>query len=178
MEFVVSCSCGRKMTVTEGSAGARITCDCGRLVQVPKLRELRERSGGTFLGPSPEFILEQRLLHRDLEPTRCLNCGGSEYDKYRCTVTCVTARVRDRGDVSWSFFILGILLGLIVLFRHRDEREYGRDIILPLPVGLCSNCRGKVVGRDDIKELLCQVRDYKNLLEKYPEAHLSLVKSS
>lgn len=45
MEFTVSCSCGRVQTVSEGSAGARIACDCGQTVDVPSLTQLRKQAG-------------------------------------------------------------------------------------------------------------------------------------
>ena len=41
MEYRLPCECGRKVTVTESSAGSSVPCDCGRLVAVPALSELR-----------------------------------------------------------------------------------------------------------------------------------------
>jgi hypothetical protein len=41
MEHELACTCGRRVTVSEGAAGASITCTCGSAIQVPSLDELR-----------------------------------------------------------------------------------------------------------------------------------------
>src|SRR5262245_24384825 len=43
MHVPLSCQCGKRVLVTEGSAGATLPCECGRSIQVPPLGELRRR---------------------------------------------------------------------------------------------------------------------------------------
>ena len=45
MDFPVRCECGRVITVSAGSAGARFPCVCGQTVEVPSLGALRQSIG-------------------------------------------------------------------------------------------------------------------------------------
>jgi hypothetical protein len=38
------CECGRQVALTEGAAGARVQCACGRTLRVPSLSELRRQA--------------------------------------------------------------------------------------------------------------------------------------
>ena len=40
-KYLVECSCGNKLPVELGQAGGQVTCACGKLVDVPPLRQLR-----------------------------------------------------------------------------------------------------------------------------------------
>jgi hypothetical protein len=43
MRFILSCNCGKTVTVSEGDAGASIDCaTCGRTIEIPSLGDLRE----------------------------------------------------------------------------------------------------------------------------------------
>ena len=39
MEYVVACTCGNVLPVSEAMAGSSLTCSCGRTVPVPSLSE-------------------------------------------------------------------------------------------------------------------------------------------
>ena len=43
MEFLIACECGQSITVSEGKAGSRVQCSCGRLTPVPSLSALRSQ---------------------------------------------------------------------------------------------------------------------------------------
>jgi hypothetical protein len=43
MGYWLRCECGQELPVGEGAAGGVLTCACGRAVQVPSLRELRNQ---------------------------------------------------------------------------------------------------------------------------------------
>src|SRR5262245_24805306 len=45
MEYTLQCTCGAQVAVDEGSAGAMLPCDCGKILAVPSLHELRQSSG-------------------------------------------------------------------------------------------------------------------------------------
>jgi hypothetical protein len=42
----VDCECGNRLAVNEGMAGALVKCGCGRTINMPSLRELRNGGGG------------------------------------------------------------------------------------------------------------------------------------
>src|SRR5262245_40184910 len=45
MEYTLQCTCGAQVAVDEGSAGAMLPCNCGKILAVPSLHELRQSSG-------------------------------------------------------------------------------------------------------------------------------------
>lgn len=48
MQYLLPCECGQKIPLSTGQAGDTLTCECGRTVTAPKLREMR------LLEPAPE----------------------------------------------------------------------------------------------------------------------------
>ncbi len=40
--YLLPCSCGKKVPVDAGQAGAKVTCDCGQQLAVPTFRALKE----------------------------------------------------------------------------------------------------------------------------------------
>src|SRR5262245_157445 len=46
MEFPLRCDCGKELVATDGMAGMRIACACGREVRVPSLGEMRRQGPG------------------------------------------------------------------------------------------------------------------------------------
>jgi hypothetical protein len=59
MEYPVVCECGHTLRVTAGSAGSRLECQCGRVVDVPALHQLRGAAGEVDV--SPELMVEALL---------------------------------------------------------------------------------------------------------------------
>jgi hypothetical protein len=53
MDFNVRCECGIPLLISEGAAGARVPCDCGRTVIIPSLDELRKQAGVRPPDPNP-----------------------------------------------------------------------------------------------------------------------------
>jgi hypothetical protein len=62
----------------------------------------------------------------------------------------------------------------IWLREPEEEREYGRDKIYPLPLPVCSACRPKLNGAAAIKASLNKVQEYQMLLDKFPDAKVSV----
>lgn len=42
MQYLLTCECGRKLTVTKSQAGQSVSCECGKQVAVPTLRAMTE----------------------------------------------------------------------------------------------------------------------------------------
>jgi hypothetical protein len=76
MNPAVPCECGESVSVTEGDAGGRLTCRCGRTVVVSSLRELRRQAGVPAKELAPELVLEAMLLTGKLpEEEECVLCS-------------------------------------------------------------------------------------------------------
>jgi hypothetical protein len=67
MSYLLSCDCGKHVSVTEGSAGAALKCECGRTISVPSLRQLRQLpredelpSASSKVGFAPSESVESR----------------------------------------------------------------------------------------------------------------------
>jgi Domain of unknown function (DUF1922) len=58
MEAQLRCQCGQTLVVSQGAAGAKVSCRCGRSVAVPSLRELRRRAAAESAVPSPELVVK------------------------------------------------------------------------------------------------------------------------
>jgi len=62
--FLLPCECGHKLEVTAAQAGQRLTCACGRGIDVPTLRGLQslERTGGDTAPAPRRWGARQGLL--------------------------------------------------------------------------------------------------------------------
>jgi hypothetical protein len=53
MRYLLPCECGRKLPVSASQAGDTLTCECGRSVTAPKLRDLRQLEPTADAEPAP-----------------------------------------------------------------------------------------------------------------------------
>jgi hypothetical protein len=61
MDFEIACSCGKRLTVTDGMAGTNTLCGCGRTVAVPALSDLRRGAlRGESISAPPSSPLPSR----------------------------------------------------------------------------------------------------------------------
>jgi hypothetical protein len=136
------------------------------------------------VSPSPELAVEALLLAGRLpEEDHCVLCGVATDRAVCCRTECERAYVRDGGPPLWyrllTFFGLfhspfGWLEAAVVLSTPRQEREWGKDRIFPLPLRVCDACRQQLTSPEAVKGALCRVPLYRRLLEKYPAATVSL----
>ena len=148
MDFIVSCQCGRQEQVFEGSAGARLICECGRTIDVPNLAQLRASAGLPPIEPSLDEQVRTLLASGELPPAQCIGCGGSG-DRISYNAECETAYIEGTGGISTaSAMILGLAFGWIVfLSENRGGRMRGRDTYIPVPVRVCAHCRTTLLRR-------------------------------
>src|SRR5262245_45140203 len=175
MNFRVDCPCGRKVTVSERSAGARVACACGQEVRVPALHELRKSVGLPPYPISPELELEHMLVRGEAAAQGpCARCGQDTEAVEQLLVRYGERSVAGGGDDTYrrlvAFFLLG-LLGLLLFWRKR-ERQFTNEYHLPLH--LCPACRPRVRGDRAVRECLRRVDVYDRLLEKHPYAEVRL----
>ncbi len=176
MEFPVDCECGARMMVREGQAGAKRSCECGRIVKVPPLHELRRSIGMSPHLLSPELVIEHLAFKGELPRCRTCACCGSETDQHIFVVTeCERAQVQDDTRFHWLMLLAGFW-GIIfsLALRGQDRREYGKDKIYTLPLTVCPECQCDLRGERQLKEALRHVPEYNRLLNKFPDALVRL----
>jgi hypothetical protein len=177
MDFLINCACGKTVTVTEAAAGGTIPCPCGRALSVPALKELRLQAGLPPYNISPEAEIEYLLPAGRLPGTKtCVCCGSQTDDSVQILTECEKTWVRGSGGFSWATLLVTWLFFPIALFYRepREEREYGRDKIYSLPLPICRECQPTLRGRKTIKKCLHKIQPYSRLLEKFPDATLTV----
>ncbi len=179
MDFRVYCRCGLYQIVTEAAAEGSIDCPCGLVVAVPTLREMRVQAGLPPFQISPEKVIEHLLLAGQLPGSKsCVQCATQTDNCIQVCVECERAW-KDGQGVSWSTVIVAVLFGwLFAYWAHAHERatarEYGDDKIYVLPLPVCSGCQPTLRGRKKLKQALSSISEHSQLLEKYPDAQLTL----
>ena len=173
MEYPVSCICGITIHVPEGAGGTQARCSCGRSVAVPRLSELRElaRRSPEF----PELIIEDLLKEGRLPAdSACLRCGEETDTIYSVLAECERARYGPPGCMVLPITWVTILFGTVVYRVTKPVWLEGRDVLLRLPLRLCTGCARWMCAAGAFKEVMRRVPVYKQLLQKYPAAKVSL----
>lgn len=150
MDFLIACECGEQFRVSEWSAGARLPCRCGRTVAVPSSMELRASAGLPEIDiPLKEQVLA-RLKSGELPPPDCLECGTGAAEVTPFVAECERAYKKKSADHHLSGMLVMAMSGAILgfmgmfLFRRTSVELLGRDTIIPVPAGLCPQCRGRL----------------------------------
>jgi hypothetical protein len=180
MEVRIDCPCGEQVIVTDASAGATLTCTCGRPISVPSTPALRVAAGLPPYDYSPEQVIEHLLATGRLPGTNvCIHCGFETDQILEAYTECETQYRSDAGMPVWFTVVTGIFLPLsplLHLFRS-DEGEvrwHGRDTKFLLPVPACEHCQGLLRRRKLLKKCMQQIPEYRRLLEKFPQARVKL----
>jgi hypothetical protein len=178
VQIKLDCECGKNFFVREADAGVLLRCQCGRSLEVPSLHELRRLAGLPPPGLRPEVVVETLLLAGKLpEEQHCVVCATPTEGVLCCTTECEWATVIS-GRPWWayvlSFLTFGWVGALVLLATSRDEQEWGKDRIFPLPLRVCDHCKGRLNGTKERKAALSQVPIYRALLEKYPKARITV----
>jgi hypothetical protein len=180
MNLSILCECGESVSVTEGDAGSRVTCRCGRTVVVPSFRELRRQAGVPVSKPTPEMALEALLLAGKLpEEEECVLCSEVTSGCATCLVDCERAYVSD-GRPHWlvwvAFYLAFGWIGALLVWATRSEgTEWGKDRAFRLPLRICDRCRPRLHESGALRRALRDVPLYRQLLAKYPRATISLI---
>ena len=179
MNFEVKCACGKVATVTEGSANAVIMCSCGKSIEVPSLRQLRQQAGLSAFAIAPELVLESMLTRGELPAERdCLLCGAQVASIRRFHVICERSWEKKTGDSRVASGLLAVLTTIffgwwVYIRKQREVRQLGRDTQFTLPVRMCDHCAADVRDRQGMVRVLSEVPVYRQLLDKFPNAEIS-----
>ena len=179
MDFRIDCQCGAHITVTEGSAGATLTCACGRRLSVPSLPALRVAAGLTPEVLGPEQIVARLLAAGKLPGTKdCIGCGF-ETDQIVDVLTECETQYRTSSEMPlWLCVILSVIsLPFALLFSRGGETQWhGRDTSFVLPVPVCEQCQRRLRRRKLLKQCMRRIPVYGPLLDKFPWARVTLRK--
>jgi hypothetical protein len=171
MDFLVPCECGAPTRVSEGSAGAKIPCACGRTITVPPLHVLRAEIGlSPYPGVSPEMAVERLLAAGRLPADHfCVGCGRETDQVAQVRAECERAVVRG-GGFSWATLLLSWLFLPVIIFQGDEPQEYGQDKVYWLPLVLCEGCQRAAQDRGTLWDYFQRVPLYRELLMKFPSA--------
>ncbi len=177
--FRVDCSCGRYLSVGEGAAGAKLQCECGRTVNVPGLNALLAQAELPLHRPSPELVIGHMIAAGEL-PGRdtCVVCGGVTTDVAWILAECERVYVSRSGLPVWFQVLLQVLFspfGFIV-WQRQETYVHGSDTILQVPLRVCGKCQQRLRSQQMIKRYLQETPVYAELLEKFPETKLQIIK--
>jgi hypothetical protein len=177
MEFSLNCPCGNWVTVTEAAADGTVQCPCGRTMSVPPLKEMRLRAGLPAYNISPERMIEHLLASGELPGTRtCAQCGLDTEEMIQVMTECERGWTHRTGGTPWLALILTRLFWPITVWIREsvEEREYGQDKMYPLPLPVCEKCQSNLRGPAAIKQCLHKIPEYSRLLNKYPDARVTI----
>src|SRR5260370_11128712 len=157
MDFRIQCSCGLAMTVSEAAAGGEVRCACGQTVRIPEWSELRVRAGLPPYNISPELLIENMLIKRELPfDDKCIKCEEPTDRIIHVLTKCERVWVKDSSGGTWASVFAVLFFGIwgVLAMQRREEKTYGRDKIYSLPLRICPACQQTLRSQRDIKLFL------------------------
>jgi hypothetical protein len=175
--YPVPCACGATLDVPGSAAGTAVTCRCGRSVEVPSLAALKSAAGQPVL--SADLELQHLVARRALPLERdCVLCSVPTDHAVPISVVC--ERPEETGHVPvWQQLLL-MWVSIVLWAAHMASRRHevhGRDVAFHLPVRVCEPCGVGLSGTAALRDALARTPVYDRLLQKYPHARLSRVRS-
>jgi hypothetical protein len=178
--FFVECVCGRYVGVTAGMAGTEAACECGHVLPVPGLSELRRKAGHEPYGDDAVVLIRRALAERDSLPgDNCVGCGSSTQQSLVCVAECERPARERRGCARHliAFVSLPFYLFAEMTERWRKEELHGRETVLHIPITVCRNCRARIAGVQHgqaLRAVVERVPEFRRLLEQYPNTELTI----
>jgi hypothetical protein len=174
--YSVQCGrCGRRIGVTAGIAGTEIICQCGHSVPIPLLSDLRRQSGKGGYGEDAKTVIGRLLSGNESLPGNyCVGCHKSTAEKIVCLAE---YDVSDSGRLNPLQSAINYIKARIGRLRGKEPPAPRRGAAIRLPVTLCNECLAankELRHAWALRTLLKRVPAYKQLLDEYPRAKLSL----
>jgi hypothetical protein len=156
MDYSIRCECGHEIVVSEGAAGVRLPCDCGRIVDIPSLGALRKSIGLPAVDVPLEIEVWSRLESGELPPPQCVGCG-KDAEPISYVAECEQVDELTSHDkwplVQGLVFAMGLLANsLVFAYRINGQDEtvtatLGREVNIPTPVRCCAACRDRFIRK-------------------------------
>ena len=175
MDYAVTCPCGKQIEVTAALAGSHVQCTCGQIVLVPALSQLRQNAGQRryeihVVDRVRQMVSDGRLPNGQ----SCIRCGREAQKISDFTVECQRPWIRGNGYLKTLF--LTLIAPYWALRDIQDDYrnpEVGAELIVRVPVRLCSKCSSKLGKRQrQLQQLLRKEPAYGELLREYPAARV------
>lgn len=180
MSYEVRCECGKAYPVGAADAGVSFPCGCGKTVEVPPLHRLRSAGGEVAV---PILVRVRNLIANGLlpGPRVCALCSQPTRGMARvglgCEPTPGEPDVRTGQALGCFFgFLLGSPFGIVEAATAEAIRRESPDLSLVVPLPVCGQCRPRLSETTALKHALGHIPDYADLLERYPDALLVLMK--
>jgi hypothetical protein len=177
MQYSVPCGCGVDLSVKATEAGTVKVCRCGRSVQIPLLSKLRVLAGREAYEISIVDTIARRVREQTLpEGTICAHSGVSCTESHRFYIECEKPWFKGgRTKASLLVDIVGFLfipMYWLRLAMSEPVQETGRHTVVEAPLRVRTEHLRHIsrMSQKELRNLLSQVDDYRQLLEKYPEA--------
>jgi hypothetical protein len=181
-QYLLDCSCGRRVPVRASEAGSSVPCDCGRELRVPPLSKLRELSGADPYESSTIDTIRRMIREGALPPEEnCAVTGEPTREVLMLTIKLPTAFKTKGGILGERLHLLLValvswwLLFLPSLSGRTVGVEEGATVI-QVPLRVCNDAQRKLRGARParLKRLLRTVPIYAELLNENPFAMVSL----
>jgi hypothetical protein len=190
--FSIECECGSKVEVSASDAGRSLDCNCGRLVIVPRLSELRKLSGrDPFEAGVLDTVKRELRECNNIVGRFCLHSGKPTENIVWVDLACETRHVvaardsaRDWGPVQLIGALMTVFLlpfGVFVYIFSRiwkdnaastGPREVGHDRAILLPLPISAEFEKKLSNRKLLRYAK-QVPLYQKIFAEYPDASLT-----
>jgi hypothetical protein len=142
MDYSLRCACGRTIPVTEGLAGAKVSCVCGRELAVPSSLELRAQAGLPPVPPDPLLVVEDMWERGELPLSQCVVCGDAGARVIDLAVLCEQSWARTLSHESeYSVFLPWWLRSFS---RQVEVVRHGRDRRAVIPATVCQGCASRI----------------------------------
>ena len=145
-ELTVDCECGKSFPVSEGSAGARWNCECGCEVTVPSLAALRTSMGLSPIPQSTADMIRTKVAERTLPPSSCVCCHALGCETIPMVAVCEQESRGLAGLLEFNSAFVSLLDrgGRMELNTGMSNQPLGRELVLSVPIRLCSACRHRL----------------------------------
>ena len=149
MEFVIDCKCGRTITVSMGSAGARIPCVCGDFFNVPSLGDLRKSMGLPAVEVPMEVEVNHQIESGELPMPTCIGCGAAGADVVEYVAECeqmiygnsnTASAVEKTVLFALSVLVVALSPEMMLMEDEAPSEPRGRDLSIPVPARVCDHC--------------------------------------
>lgn len=183
MNYSIPCECGKSLEVASTQAGTEIPCACGRLVNVPRLSQLRQMAGrGAYEAGTLDTI--NRMIRDGELPSgdTCVISGLPTSDSYTLCVQCESKWSKGPGVGQHLFVALSILFLPFKIFwillgndlLNEERKEYGHDRLIHVPIRVRKECRAELrrLSQRKLRKILQNIPICAQLFDEFPRSRI------
>ena len=170
-QLFIECECCRQTAVTPAQCGGSVACMCGRILEVPHLRQLRADNG---LG-NLSAIDRLNVLGRS-GPLRlgkgCVICSTRQGNTHELLLECQKPQIF--GEANWLTNLVVMVLGGFGRLLHMNEQRQliasGEERIVRCAIEVCNDCfESNAKVTKELIEAIRKIPEINDLFLEYPE---------